>query len=162
MHLRNINDQCAAYQSKINKKAEELLILYTYKVFLDDLRPKEVKDREAAQRAEKLEQKRLRRQAQSMEPTDQPRRGTRTDPSRSIAAQGRAANQAHSQADPEENHTASLEVEISPKLRPLFDEDSSNDSYDLPFSTPEELHEHFVELEENSLSLIQQWQENEQ
>jgi len=53
-------------------------------------------------------------------------------------------------------------VEYPDKLKKLFDEDSSNMSYELPFKKPEHLMEHFVELEENNLSLIQQWQENEQ
>jgi len=44
----------------------------------------------------------------------------------------------------------------------MFDEDSSDESYDLPFSAPEDLQAHFIELEENSLSLIQQCSENEQ
>ena len=47
-------------------------------------------------------------------------------------------------------------------MKPLFFEDSSNESYSLPFETPEELMTHFHELEEQNLSLIQQQQENEQ
>ena len=43
----------------------------------------------------------------------------------------------------------------------MFKEDSDDEEYELPFNTPEELHAHFDELEENNLSLIQQWQENE-
>ena len=46
--LRQINDQCAALQSKINKRLEQLSTYNGYKNFLDDLRPKEVKDQEEA------------------------------------------------------------------------------------------------------------------
>lgn len=59
--LRNLNDKCAGLQSEINKKLEMLNTYHGYKVFLDDLRDKEVKDREAALRAKKLEDKRQQR-----------------------------------------------------------------------------------------------------
>ena len=48
LQLRLINDQCAALQSKINKKLEILNSYHGYKEFLDELRPKEVKAMEAA------------------------------------------------------------------------------------------------------------------
>ena len=54
MQLRQINDQCAALQSKINKKLENLNTFYSYKVFLDDLRPNDVKEAEEAKRQQKL------------------------------------------------------------------------------------------------------------
>ena len=57
MQLRTINDQCAALQSKINKKLENLNTYYGYKVFLDDLRPNDIKEAEAAKREEKLFQR---------------------------------------------------------------------------------------------------------
>ena len=50
--LRQINDKCSALQSVINKRLEQLGTYHTFKVFLDDLRPKEEKDREAAKKAE--------------------------------------------------------------------------------------------------------------
>ena len=60
-------------------------------------------------------------------------------------------------------------VEYLSPLKKLFDEDSSNDSYSLPFNSltkmewqPEDLNSYFMELEEKNLNLIQQWQENEQ
>ena len=61
-----------------------------------------------------------------------------------------------------QNLFAQFEVEYPDKLKPLFEEDSENEEYEPPFKLPEHLMEHFVELEENNLSLIQQWQENEQ
>ena len=100
MILRGINDQCAALQSKINKKIEILITYNIYKDFLDDLRPKEIKEAEALARAEKLEVKeRNRVQSKSLEMGGAQRRGTRLDPSRSITAQGRAANAASSQGE---------------------------------------------------------------
>ncbi len=163
MILRGINDQCAALQSKINKKLEILGQYHIYKEFLDDLRPKEVKEAEAAARAEKLEEKeRARAQAKSLEPAGAQRRGTRLDPSRSITAQGRAANAASSQGEVDPQAAAQFEVDYPPKIRQLFEDDSSDHSYELPFADPEELMNHFVELEEDSLSLIQQWQDYEQ
>lgn len=69
---------------------------------------------------------------------------------------------ANSQGELEENATAQYEVEYHGELKQLFEDDSSNESYKTPFSNPEDLMAHFVELEENNLSLIQQWQENEQ
>ena len=69
MVLRGINDQCAALQSKINKKIEILGTYHVYKEFLDDLRPAEVKEAEAKARAEKLAEKERRRlQSKSLEP----------------------------------------------------------------------------------------------
>lgn len=101
-----------------------------------------------------------------MDPAGAPRRATRTDPNRSIPAQGRAANamhggMAHSAGEMEADTAAQYEVEYPAKLKKLFDEDSSNESYSLPFENPENLHAHFTDLEEENLSLIQQWQENE-
>ena len=61
MVLRGINDQCAALQSKINKKIEILGTYQVYKEFLDDLRPAEVKEAEARARAEKLAEKERKR-----------------------------------------------------------------------------------------------------
>lgn len=58
--LRELNDECAQLQSKINKKLEYVMTYYQYKLFLDDLRDKDVKDREAALRAKKLAEKRQR------------------------------------------------------------------------------------------------------
>ena len=74
MQLRNLNDKCAGLQSKINKKLELLNTYHGYKVFLDDLRDKEVKDREAAFRARKLEEK---RQKQNNQQNEMQRRGIR-------------------------------------------------------------------------------------
>ena len=84
------------------------------------------------------------------------RRGTRADPNnRSVPAQGRGANR--NQADTADNNkNTQYEVEYQETLKPLFYEDSSNESYSLPFETPQELKSHFIELEEQNLSLIQQ------
>ena len=159
MTLRGINDQCAALQSKINKKIELLGTYQTYKVFLDDLRPKEVKEKEALARAEKLEaRERDRAQARSMDATaGGQRRGTRIDPSRSLAAQSRAANAAHAHNEADAMAAAQFEVEYPDNLKQLFEDDSSDHSYEKPFDNAEELQNHFVELEESNLSLIQQW-----
>ena len=62
-----INDSCAALQSKINKKLEQLNTYYSYKVFLDDLRPKDVKEQEQLAKAKRLEEKRQQRMALSMD-----------------------------------------------------------------------------------------------
>ena len=63
----------------------------------------------------------------------------------------------------EEDVANQYEVEYpNDKIKKLFEEDASDESYDLPFASSEELMGHFVELEENNLSLIEQWQENEQ
>lgn len=64
---------------------------------------------------------------------------------------------AHSQGHMEEDVAAQYEVEYPDKVNKLFEEDDSDESYDLPFASPEELYGHFVELEENNLSLIEQW-----
>ena len=65
----------------------------TYKKFLDDLRPKEVIEEEEAKRARRREEKRLQREAEaaSREPAGHTRLGNQ-DRTRSIPAQGRAAN----------------------------------------------------------------------
>lgn len=60
------------------------------------------------------------------------------------------------------NNAAQYEVEYSEKLKKLFEEDSSDESYDLPFEKPEDLHKHFTDLEEENLGLIVQWQDNEE
>jgi len=49
---------------------------------------------------------------------------------------------------------AQYEVEYPDKLKPLFMEDDPDEDYQPPFKLPEHLMEHFVELEENNLSLI--------
>ena len=69
---------------------------------------------------------------------------------------------AYSQGEMEETPTVQYTVDYNPKLKQLFEEDSSNESYSLPFKKPKNLMTHFVQLEESNLSLIQQWQENEQ
>ena len=56
--LRGIDDQCAVLQSKINKRLEQLGTYHTYMVFLNDLRPKEVKDQEKVRKAQRLEERR--------------------------------------------------------------------------------------------------------
>ena len=78
---------------------------------------------------------------------------------RSIPAQGRAANavMSHSQGEMEADTAAQYEVEYNERLKPLFEEDSSDHSYDLPFEQPEDLHKHFTDLEEENLGLIVQW-----
>ena len=131
---------------------------------MDDLRPKEVKEKEALARAEKLEaRERDRAQARSMDTNaGGQRRGTRIDPSRSLAAQSRAANAAHAHNEADAAAAAQFEVEYPDNLKQLFEDDSSDHSYEKPFDNAEELQNHFVELEESNLSLIQQWQENEQ
>lgn len=69
----------------------------------------------------------------------------------------------NSQAELEDKPEAQqYEVTYHGELKQLFEDDSSNESYNTPFTEPEDLMAHFVELEENNLSLIQQWQENEQ
>lgn len=99
-----------------------------------------------------------------MGPEGQHRRGTRVDNNRSIPAQGRAANAGipHSQGEMEADTAAQYEVEYHDKLKKLFDEDSSDHSYDLPFENPEDLYKHFTDLEEENLGLIVQWQDNEE
>lgn len=67
-----------------------------------------------------------------------------------------------SQGEVEPDDAAQYEVEYPYKLKELFEEDNSNDSYELPFERPEDLHAHFIDLEENNLSLIFTWQANEQ
>ena len=62
----------------------------------------------------------------------------------------------------EADTAAQYEVEYPEKLKKLFEEDSSDQSYDLPFEYPEDLYKHFVDLEEENLGLIVQWQDNEQ
>ena len=47
-------------------------------------------------------------------------------------------------------------MEYPEKLKPLFLEDDPNEEYELPFKYPENLMEHLVDLEEESLSLITQ------
>ena len=69
MQLRTINDQCAALQSKINKKLENLQMYCGYKDFLDELQPKDVKEAEERAREEKRIERRQRKQAQSMDNT---------------------------------------------------------------------------------------------
>ena len=87
MKLRTINDQCAALQSKINKKIEQLGQYHIYKEFLDDLRSQSDKESMEMEKAKRLEAKRLARQANSVEPVGLPKRGGgRTDPSRSLPA----------------------------------------------------------------------------
>lgn len=143
-------------QSKINKKLEILNTYHSYKHFLDDLRPKEVKDRAAAVKMEKLEHKMRARKANSLQDS-QPHRGGRiNDTSKSVQAQARNANAAHGhgKGDDGEN-VVQYEVEYPSKLRQLFEDDSENETYDLPFEKPEHLMAHFTELEENNLSLIQ-------
>ena len=62
----------------------------------------------------------------------------------------------------EADTAAQYEVEYPQNLKKLFEEDSSDQSYDLPFEYPEDLYKHFVTLEEENLGLIVQWQDNEQ
>ena len=50
---------------------------------------------------------------------------------------------------------AQFEVEYPDNLKQLFEDDSSDHSYEKPFDNAEELQNHFVELEESNLSLIQ-------
>lgn len=68
----------------------------------------------------------------------------------------------HSQGEMEADAAAQYEVEYPEKLKKLFEEDSSDQSYDLPFEHPEDLHKHFTDLEEENLGLIVQWQDNEE
>mgnify|MGYP000199233715 CR=1 FL=1 len=64
----------------------------------------------------------------------------------------------HSQGEMEPDTTEKFEVEFQQEnLKKLFEEDSSNESYSLPFEQPEDLMKHFVELEEQNLNLIVQW-----
>ena len=56
--LRNINDNCATITSKINKKLENLTQYNIYREFLEDLRPKDVKERMKAEKAAKVERRR--------------------------------------------------------------------------------------------------------
>jgi len=66
----------------------------TYKKFLDDLRPKEQIEEEEGRRVRRREEKRIKREAEtsnSREPAGHTRLGN-TDRTRSIPAQGRAAN----------------------------------------------------------------------
>ena len=83
---------------------------------------------------------------------------------RSIPAQGRAANavMSHSQGEMEADTAAQYEVEYNERLKPLFEDDSSDHSYELPFKEPSDLHKHFTDLEEENLGLIVQWQDNEE
>ena len=67
----------------------------------------------------------------------------------------------NSQGQMEADTAAQYEVEYPEKLKKLFEEDSSDQSYDLPFEYPEDLYKHFVDLEEENLGLIVQWQDNE-
>ena len=69
---------------------------------------------------------------------------------------------ANSHGELEQNAAAKFQVEYQGELKSLFEDDSSNESYTTPFTDPEDLMAHLSELEENNLSLIQQWQENEQ
>ena len=62
----------------------------------------------------------------------------------------------------EPDHAIQQLLQIPPKLRPLFEEDSEDEEYELPFNNPDDLLANFTELEEQNLSLIQQGQENEQ
>ena len=89
----------------------------------------------------------------------QHRRGTRIENKGSVNAQTRAANagMTHSQGEMEPDTTEKFEVDYPEKLKKLFEEDSSNESYSLPFEQPEDLMKHFVELEEQNLNLIVQW-----
>ena len=167
MQLRTINDSCAVLQSQINKKIENLSTYYSYKEFLDELRDPEVIENEAARRKEKLEMKRQ-RQSHSMDPHNHRHKGKHFDPNSSKNAQVRAANNAHSgaaqsQGDMENNPADDqFTMPYPDKLKQLFDEDSSNESYDLPFDQPSDLMRHIDEFEEKNLSLIEQWQENEE
>lgn len=52
LRLRQINDECSAIQSKINKDLETLIVQYEYKEFLDNL--KHTPEERAAMRAERL------------------------------------------------------------------------------------------------------------
>lgn len=108
---------------------------YDHKVFLDELRPKEVKDREKAEKEAKRAERDARKQALSMEPRAGGARRQTIDNNRSIPAQGRAANvgMTHSQGQIEADVAAQYEVEYPAKLKELFEEDNSDDSYDLPF-----------------------------
>ena len=131
-----------------------------YKNFLDELRPQHAKDKIKADKALKLEAKR-RRQAQSLEAGGIQRRGTRIDPSsRSVPPAQRkgpnAGQGGQNQGAADSTTNKQYEVEYHENLKPLFFEDSSNESYSLPFETPQELMTHFHELEEQNLSLIQQ------
>ena len=54
----------------------------------------------------------------------------------------------HSQGEMEENPIANHPAVEYGRLKQLFDEDSSNESYSLPFDSPDDLMTHFVELEE--------------
>ena len=152
MELRNLNDQCAALQSKINKKLELLLCYHTYKEFLDDLNPN--KEVEAEKRAEKLAEKQ--RQVNQQKSFDSQaynqRRGTKVDNSKSIPAQGRAALNSH--GDPSMSAAAQFEVEYPEKLKHIFEEDSDDHVYELPFKHASDLNDHFTQLEERNLKLI--------
>lgn len=55
LRLRQINDECATIQSKINKDLETLIVQYEYKEFLDNL--KMSPEERAALKAEKVKQK---------------------------------------------------------------------------------------------------------
>ena len=68
----------------------------------------------------------------------------------------------HGEVEAGGDTAARYEVEYPEKLKRLFDEDSSDQSYDLPFEHPKDLYKHFTDLEEENLGLIVQWQDNEE
>ena len=86
------------------------------------------------------------------------RRGTKVRDGGSVPAQSKANAAMY-------GGSANAELEEKPEaqqyevsyggLKQLFEDDSSNESYNTPFTEPEDLMAHFVELEENNLSLIQ-------
>ena len=67
---------------------------------MDELRPKEQKEMEAARKAKRKEELRVMNTANSKETQGVARQGRGTDPTRSIPAQGRMANAAQAKSNP--------------------------------------------------------------
>lgn len=133
LRLRQIQDECSAIQSKINKDLETLGIQFDYKLFLDNLKPPEER---SAQVAKKLSSNNLKKKP------DTSKKGKKSKDN-----------------DPKKE---AFVITYPSKLKSLFEDDDEDEEYEVPFKNPEELMNIFADLEEQNLKLIQQGQETEQ
>ena len=135
--------------SQINKNLESLSIYYEYKLFLDQLAPKEVREEMERRKQE------LKRRKEEME-----RREHLNSSSGKNIGGGQGGK--HSKKESKKAAAAAIrgpgasdadnDVQIPNKLREVIEE--SDDDYPIHFDESEELLEMFATLEEQNLFLI--------
>lgn len=146
IELRQISDEYSILVSSINKNIEILSINFDYKLFLDQLMPKEIQ--------EEMERKRQIRRARKDE--ELKREQLRSSQGKSATLKGKGNDKKSTQ---KQDAGGEGDVQIPTKLKDVIEE--SDDEYPLYFDEPDSLLEIFATLEEKNLFLIQQGQDAE-